>query len=360
MARGSRKISQTRLAQELGLSQALVSLVLNGRRQGISPESYDRIWQHALKRGYHPKGMRLALSPAATVSRQVGIILRAPMRLHNLSHYFAHVQHGLHTALEGEGLSTTFLGAEDQLVGEKLTRIFSAGHSLRGVVLLGEVTRPFLLSLRKVERRIVAVSAKFSGLCHSVLGNEPQALESLVQHLVDQGHRRIGWLGGNVGLGRHEMRFAAFQSALNQAGLELDERYVVKLQQADRAEGAEALHTVLNHARRRDFPTAFVTYNCLMAAGAAKAFQRAGGKVPDDLSLAGADAPRTTSDETLTVTGAGTDPIKLGEAAARLMLGSSGVDDESFADLMLPSQLVVGQSSGPARITAALPIVSGA
>jgi hypothetical protein len=28
------------------------------------------------------------------------------------------------------------------------------------------------------------------------------------------------------------------------------------------------------------------------------------------------------------------------------MLGSTGADDESFADLMLPSQLVVGDSSG--------------
>ena len=61
----SKKISQAQLARELGLSQAMVSLVLNGRRQGISPETYDRIWAHAVKRGYHPKGMRLASSPAA-------------------------------------------------------------------------------------------------------------------------------------------------------------------------------------------------------------------------------------------------------------------------------------------------------
>jgi len=354
VARAPRKVSQTRLAQELGLSQALVSLVLNGRKHGISPESYDRIWQHALKRGYHPKGMRLASSPAAAASRQVGIVLRAPLRLHTLSHYFAHVQHGLHTVLEAEGLTTTFLGAEDQLGTEKLARIFPAGHSLRGVVLMGEVSRPFLLGLRKVERRIVAVSAKFSGLCHSVLGNEPQALESLVRHLHGLGHRRIGWLGGNVGLGRHEMRFSAFQSALQQAGLSLDRRYVITLQQADRAEGAEAIHTVLPRSRRRDFPTAFVAYNCLMAAGAAKALQREGWRLPDDLSLAGADAPRPPTDDALNVTGAGTDPIKLGEAAARLMLGSSGVEDESFADLMLPSQLAVGNSTGPAR--SALPL----
>src|SRR6187402_2660226 len=63
--RPTKKVSQTQLARELGISQALVSLVLNGRKQGINAETYDRIWAHAVKRGYHPKGMRLASSPAA-------------------------------------------------------------------------------------------------------------------------------------------------------------------------------------------------------------------------------------------------------------------------------------------------------
>jgi len=347
VARGTRKVSQTQLAQELGISQALVSLVLNGRKQGINAETYERIWEHALKRGYHPKGMHLASSPTANRANQVGFILRAPMRLHSLSHYFAHVQHGLHTALEGHGLTTSFLGSEDLLDREKLARVFGPGHSLRGVVLLGEVARPFLDELRRCERRIVAVSAKYSGLCHSVLGNEPQALDSLVQHLHGLGHRRIGWLGGNAGLGRHEMRLSSFKAAMEMSGLTLDRRYVVLLQEADRAEGGEAMHALLIDHPRRDFPTAFVAYNCLMAAGAIKTLQREGCQVPGDISVVGADAPRLQSGDALTVTGAGTDPVKLGEAAARLMLASTGGDDESFSDLMLPSQLVIGESSGP-------------
>jgi LacI family transcriptional regulator len=47
-------ISQQRIARDLGVSQALVSLVLNGKRENISEESYQRIWNHALKIGYRP------------------------------------------------------------------------------------------------------------------------------------------------------------------------------------------------------------------------------------------------------------------------------------------------------------------
>jgi hypothetical protein len=143
-----KKVSQTQLARELGISQALVSLVLNGRKQGISTETYDRIWAHAVKRGYHPKGMHLASSPAAK-ARQVGIILRAPLRLNTPSMYFGHVQHGLHTGIEAREFTTVFLGAEDQLDTEKLRRVFGPGHSFRGIVIVGEVTRRFLDQLRQ-------------------------------------------------------------------------------------------------------------------------------------------------------------------------------------------------------------------
>src|SRR4051812_8003599 len=282
MPRPSKKVSQTQLARELGISQALVSLVLNGRRQGISPETYDRIWAHAVKRGYHPKGMHLGSSPAA-LGRQVGIILRAPLRLHTPTMYFGHVQHGLHTGIEAREYTTVFLGAEDQLSAEKLRRVFAAGHSFQGIVLVGEVTRGFLDQLRRFGLRIVAVSARYPGLCHSVLGNEPQAMDALVQHFVGLGHKRFGWLGGNVGLGRHETRLNALEAALKRAGLALDGRYCAKLAQGDRAEGAEAVHQLLRFEKRADFPTAFVSYNTSMAAGAILAFEREGWRVPQDV-----------------------------------------------------------------------------
>lgn len=342
-----KKVSQTQLAKELGISQALVSLVLNGRKAGISAETYDRIWAHATKRGYHPKGMRLASSPAAQPS-QVGIILRAPLRLNTPTMYFGHVQHGLHIALEAREFTAVFLGAEDQLDGDKLSRFFPAGHSFQGIVLVGEVARPFLDKLRRFDLRVVAVSARYPGVCHSVLGNEPQSLEALVTHLRSLGHRRFGWLGGNVGLGRHEARLHALESALASHHLSINPRYSVKLKEGDRAEGAEAVLSILPHARRKDFPTAWVCYNTLMAAGAARAFERAGLRVPTNISVASADLSPVATEGKPSITAAGSNPEKLGEAAARLVLGSTSDDHGTFTDLMLPAQLFIGDTTGPA------------
>ncbi|MBI5770455.1 MAG: LacI family DNA-binding transcriptional regulator [Verrucomicrobia bacterium] len=348
MPRPAKKISQTQLAHELGISQALVSLVLNGRRSGINADTYDRIWDHAVKRGYHPKGMHLAASPAAQ-PRQVGVILRAPLRLNTPAMYFGHVQHGLHTALGAREYHTVFIGAEDQLDIAKLHRQFPAGHQYQGIVLIGEVQRPFLDKLRRLGLRLVAVSARYPGLCHSVLGNEPQALESLVQHLHGLGHRRFAWLGGNVGLGRHEARLQALESALAGVGLKLDPRYTVKLKEGDRAEGVEAVAALLPHAKRRDFPTAFIAYNTLMASGAVRALEREGWQVPAEVSVASADLSPVATEGTPRITAAGSNPEKLGEAAARLVIDGGSGDDAGFTDLMLPAQLFVGDTTGPAQ-----------
>jgi len=346
--RARKKISQQRIARDLGVSQALVSLALNGRKEGINPETYRAIWDHALKLGYQPKGMRFEQTPAEARQRQVGFILRAGLNIHNQGSYFGLVLHGLHTALAERGYAAVFIGSEDTLDRRRLEGFFPEGHTLKGVVLLGEVAPAFLKDLRRSERRIVAVSARHPGLCHSVIGNESQALDLLVSHLHGLGHRRIGWLGGNIGLNRHQMRFDAHRAALQQHDLDFDERYCVRLAQADRAAGGEAVRSLLPLARRKDFPTAFVCYNTLMAAGASQALRQEGWRVPEDLSVAGADSSALAASESPTITVAGSDAEKLGAAAARLIVDTTGGDDESFNDLILPAQLLPGASTGPA------------
>src|SRR5579859_1496993 len=69
------RVSQQSIAHDLGVSQALVSMLLNGMRQNISADSYRRIWDHALKIGYRPKGMQL--NGNGTLVTNVGFILRS-------------------------------------------------------------------------------------------------------------------------------------------------------------------------------------------------------------------------------------------------------------------------------------------
>ena len=91
------RISQQQIAKDLGVSQTLVSMALNGRRNAVSKESYEEIWRYARRRGYQPKGMAPELLPAAK-STSVGFVLRTGVKLYNQSPFFGHVQHGLQVA----------------------------------------------------------------------------------------------------------------------------------------------------------------------------------------------------------------------------------------------------------------------
>src|ERR1051325_3480799 len=167
-------VSQQRIARELGVSQALVSLVLNGKRQNINEGSYQRIWNHAVKMGYRPKGMRL--DGHETPALGVGVILRAGVRLHTQSNFFSHVQHGLHAALLARGRHSVFLGSEDD-PGSSGAQELLRQHKVCGVAVLGEVSKKFILAVKSVQSNVVVISFALPGLCHSVMPNETQVVD---------------------------------------------------------------------------------------------------------------------------------------------------------------------------------------
>jgi LacI family transcriptional regulator len=337
-----RSISQQRIARDLGVSQALVSLVLNGKRENISDESYQRIWQYAVKRGYRPKGMQA--NGNALAANSVGFILRAGLRLFTQSNFFSHIQHGLHTALQDRGYNSVFLGAEDTLSRHSLKEELQRSN-LFGLVIMGEVNEAFVRTCRAVQQNVVAVSAAYPGLCHSVMPNERQALDLLVEHLTKLGHTDIAWLGGNTALRHNATRRAALVQALWQRRLALADEFAVDVLNGDRLDGRRAAQMLLERNSRRRLPTAWVCLNGLMARGAINYLTQQGWRVPDQISVVAIDATRICVEEQPQITGANADPEKMGAKAAELLFLAASQKDEALVDVILPAQLTVRETT---------------
>src|SRR5262245_13429401 len=234
MTRKRDDVSQQRIARDLGVSQALVSLVLNGKRDNISEESYQRIWTHALKIGYRPKGMRFSSQTAPSLG--VGFILRAGVRLHTQSNFFSHVQHGLHAGLLSRGYHSVYLGSEDD-PGPQGAQQLLQQLKFCGVAILGEVKRAFIETIKAAQPNVVLISFSYPGLCHSVMPNERQAIEQLVSHLCDLGHRRFAWIGGDTEFDYNRRRRVGLVEALAARGLKLGRKCMVEVETADRLAG---------------------------------------------------------------------------------------------------------------------------
>jgi LacI family transcriptional regulator len=284
--------------------------------------------------------------PEQSKADSVGFVLRTGAKLYSQSPFFGHVQHGLHDYLAEHGVSLVFLGIENNLDVEKLGQLYANRHSFRGVAVLGEVARPFLHALKKLEPRIISVSAQYPGLCHSVVSNEEQAAEQIVQHLVDLGHRRFAWLGGNTGMQRARRRFEAVTSALRLRNLSIEPKFTAQMEGGERIEGRQASEILLKAGSRADVPTAWICYNGTMARGATNYLLQEGIKIPGQISVATFDRTRICEEENPTLTGANTMPELIGRVAGEMLLNSDGEKEGRFSDTILSSELIVRESTG--------------
>lgn len=341
------RISQQQIARDLGLSQTLVSMVLNGRKHGVSEESYRQIWSHARRVGYRPKGMDPEIFRGENGASTVGFILRSGVKLYNQSPFFGHVQHGLHDYLAGTGISLVFLGSEEHLDVKKVKTLYQGRENFRGLVVFGEVSRPFLQALKQLDPRIVSISAQYPGLCHSVVYNEEQAAELLVEHLTNLGHKEFAWLGGNRGMQRSIRRREAAVGALRLRNLTIQPRFTAEVDGAERIEGRQAAEKILQAAGRRQRPTAWICFNGTMARGAVNYLLQQGVRIPQDISIATFDRTRLCEEENPTLTGASVAPEELGRVAGEILLRSSGEAKEMFSDMVLASELIPRESTGP-------------
>jgi LacI family transcriptional regulator len=109
--------------------------------------------------------------------------------------------------------------------------------------------------------------------------------KEMTEHLIQQGHTRIGFIRGRNDLSASARRYDGFVTALHDAGLEVEPGLV---QQGDYTyrSGLAAAELLLAHHRP---PTAIFASNDDMAAAAISVAHRRGLDVPRDLSVVGFD-----------------------------------------------------------------------
>ena len=105
------------------------------------------------------------------------------------------------------------------------------------------------------------------------------------RHLIEHGHRRIGYLREASPYPAEPERFAGYQRALTENEFEFDPE-LVAVDQNDPVGGAEATARLL---ALDEPPTAIQCFTDRMAMGAYRAIRHAGLSVPDDISVIGFD-----------------------------------------------------------------------
>jgi LacI family transcriptional regulator, galactose operon repressor len=317
------------VAAEAGVSLKTVSRVLN-RERWVAPATALRVLAAVDALGYQRHEPAANLRRLGQSTSIIGLVIE------DLANPFYSV---LARAVEEVARDHQYLlmvacSDEDPAKEVQVIRALCASRVDGLIVVPTGAEHSFLLPEMAAGTAVVFVDRPGVGVdSDTVVATNARGTAEAVTHLLDRGHRRIGYLGDDPEIYTAAERYAGYCRALESAGIEVDEA-LVKLGVSDVA-GAEAAAEEL--MGRSDPPTAVVGGNNRLTIGALRATRRDGRPVAvvgfDDFELADMlDPPVTVVSQ---------DAFALGHTAAELLFRRLGGDRRPAQQVMLGTTLVI-------------------
>lgn len=317
-----------------GVSATTVSRTVNGRAEGVGPETRQRILDAIRESGYQPN--TIARSMVTKKTNTIALVIPDIC-----NPFFAELARGVGDICAERGYHL-FLGNTDGKIDEERGQVrFLREQLVDGVVLTtqndiedDEIIRDFIdadYPFVLVERYAPGLDAPLQ-----VLLNNAGGIEKLVSYLFEHGHREIAFVGGPEHAANAALRFDGYKKSLEKFNLRYQEELVMsgdyKMQS-----GYDATKALLE--RGRPSFSAIVVANDLMAIGACNAITDAGLQVPDDISVVGFDNLPLTKMVQPRITTVGVSINELGRIAATLLCERLAGNMES-KQLCLECQIV--------------------
>ena len=292
MSRASRRsrgsVTIEDVAKAAGVSAMTVSRVINGEKH-VRDTTKARVREAIEQLNFSPNSA--ARSLAAGEATHIGLLYANPSAAY-LSQFLV----GTLEAARRAGCHLMIEGCESESAEEQAeaARHFAA-TAVEGVILpppLSE-SQAILAELATADIPVVTVAmGRPRPNALNVRIDDSAAAEEMTQHLIDLGHRRIGFIVGHPTHIASIERLRGFRAALDKNGIAPDEGLIEQGYFTYRS-GLVAAQRLLARDPR---PTAIFASNDDMAAAAVSVAHRAGLDVPKDVSIVGFDdtAPATT------------------------------------------------------------------
>ena len=258
-----------------------VSRVLNGHPY-VSADTKARVDAAMRELDFTPSIAARILSGAK--SNQVALIYD-----NHSPYYMFQIQTGCWEYCKQKGIRLLAqpVDVADPLVGEQVRGLVSETH-VDGIILSSPVTDcdPVLRALEAMEIPFVRISPGTNhALTSSVYMDDAQAADDMTTHIINLGHRRIGFIKGHSNHMGSLDRLKGYCRALDRVGIALDPALVCD-GEFDFESGVRAAKYLLDLPGR---PTAIFASNDDMAAGVLAVAHDRSIDLPGELSVAGFD-----------------------------------------------------------------------
>jgi LacI family transcriptional regulator len=322
------------VAEQAGVSIATVSRALNDKGD-VSGETRERVREVARSIGYSPD--RAARSLTSHRTQLVAVVVGDNAGHRDLSLiFFGKVLASISRRLSQAGYDPLLLQPSD--VGPE--------HRCDAAIVIGvDGDDPLIAQLASREVPLVGVDVRCEAPRAAYVGSDhAEGVRLALAHLHALGHRRIAHLAGAQNTASGSVRLRAFQEETVALGLELPDE-LVRRGDFTSASGYRETCAVLALDKR---PTAILAASDLMALGALQAIRDAGLMPGSDIAVAGFDDLEAAALAHPPLTTIRQDRNELGAIAASRAVELIDDPEVSPPDTILPVELVVRASSGPA------------
>ncbi|WP_327283553.1 LacI family transcriptional regulator [Streptomyces sp. NBC_00597] len=332
------------VAARAGVGRGTVSRVINGSSK-VSERTRAAVEAAVAELGYVPN--RAARALAANRADAVALVVPEPQSRFFTEPYFSDVVRGVGAALAETDVQLVLTLAGNDRERRRLAQYLSA-HRVDGVLLvavhaddplpelLAELGIPAVISGRRS-----AAETLPSVDCDNLAG----AAEA-VRHLLGRGRRAIATVTGPLDVYGAQCRLDGYREALTAAGVPADELLIADGDFTEEG-GRRAVRELLE--RRPDLDAVFAASD-VMAAGARRELRAAGRRIPEDVALVGFDDSVLARHMDPPLTSVRQPVEEMGRTMARVLLAriagqSGGAGDPGGAAVVLPTELVVRESS---------------
>lgn len=342
----------TDVAELVGVSPATVARVLYAN--GYVSKQKRAIVEAALKAtGYRPNVMARALRTSRSFA--LGMVVSESW-LNPFHPWVAHAVQ-LEALRHGYTVLTVNTGANEDVEREGVQRFLD--QHVDAIIFCAAINAETVRSIAVSGTPVVQVERQRARVGSFSLVDSKPGIKQAIEHLRDLGHKRIGYIGGEISPGLLEsarvrsveaQRVDAFRNSVTAAGLAVTEEFIrlgpYYVEGVERQPAWTMTNDVLSLADR---PTAIVYGSDVLAASGLQALSEKGMRVPADISIIGYD---DTLAEILTppLTSVAQPISELGRNAVTLALEAIANPDAPSRRLVAGCKLVLRQSTGPPAV----------
>lgn len=322
------------VAKAAGVSAATVSRVMNGSPL-VNEETATRIREIAGKLGYSTNSLGRSLVTGKT--HTIGVVVTTIS-----DPFVAEVVSGVEDVAKQRGFSVILSCSEADPEREvAVARMFRERRVDGILATASRVGATYLPLMSEMKVPIVLINHfDTDRYAHSVMIDNVAGAREVTHHLIDLGHRRIGYVGDQFGLHSDSDRFAGYRQALAESDIPYDPQLVAHGD--GKPEGGMRAMTRLLALRKR--PSAVFCYNDMSALGTLRAIQEHGLRVPEDMSVVGFDDLFLASYTRPPLTTLRQPMREMGQRAMTILLKLLG-GEKSDHLVIVPGQLVIRSST---------------